>query len=134
MDQKIPKGTGLFYKKWHHFGMSLFDINLVGNPRTDRSYQAKLSTDQPLHCRSADCQVDGHVSLSLTYTPNQQCIETRSFGRYLSHLLQENELEQELLQQIVGDVLNSCHPSSVSLKAYFESTEGYQISLEASHH
>ena len=113
--------------------MSLFDINLVGNPRTDRSYQATLSTDQPLQCRSADCQVDGHASFSLTYAPNEQCIETRSFGRYLSHLLQENDLDQELLQRIVGDVFSSCHPSSVSLKADFESAEGFQISLQASH-
>jgi NADPH-dependent 7-cyano-7-deazaguanine reductase QueF len=113
--------------------MSQFDINLVGNPRTDRTYRATLSTDQPLQCRSADCQVDGHASLSLIYTPNEQCIETRSFGRYLSHLLQENELDQELLQRIVGDVFNSCHPSFVSLKADFESSEGFQLSLQASH-
>ena len=113
--------------------MALFDINLVANPRTDRSYRASLSTDEPLHCRSADCQIDGHASFSLRYTPNEQCIETRSFGRYLSHLLQENELDQELLQRIVGDVFNSCHPNSVRLKADFESSEGYQISLQASH-
>jgi hypothetical protein len=113
--------------------MSLFDINLVGNPRTDRSYRATLSTVEPLHCRSADCGVDGHVSLSLDYTPSDQCIETRSFGRYLSHLLQESDLDQELLQRIVGEVFCSCHPSSVSLKADFESSEGFQISLLASH-
>ena len=113
--------------------MSLFDINIVGNPRTDRSYRATLSTVEPLHCRSADCGVDGHVSLSLDYTPSDQCIETRSFGRYLSHLLQENELDRELLDRIVGDVFSSCNPSSVSLKADFESSEGFQISLQASH-
>lgn len=113
--------------------MSLFDINLVGNPRTDRSYLATLSTVEPLHCRSADCGVEGHVSMSLEYTPNDQCIETRSFGRYLSHLLQENDLDQELLQKIVGDVFSSCHPSSVSLTADFESAEGFQLSLQASH-
>lgn len=113
--------------------MTQFDINLVGNPRTDRSYQATLSTDQPLQCRSADCQVDGHAAFSLIYTPNEQCIETRSFGRYLSHLLKENDLDHELLQRIVGDVFSSCHPSSVSLKADFESSEGFQLSLQASH-
>lgn len=113
--------------------MSLFDLNFVSNPRTDRTYQATLSTDQPIQCRSADCEVDGHASFSLTYTPNDQCIETRSFGRYLSHLLQENELDQDLLQRIVGDVFNSCHPTSVRLKADFESSDGYQISLQSSH-
>jgi NADPH-dependent 7-cyano-7-deazaguanine reductase QueF len=113
--------------------MSLFQINLISNPRTDRSYRVTLSTDEPLHCRSADCQVDGHASFALSYAPNEQCIETRSFGRYLSHLLQETELDQELLQRIVGDVFNSCHSSSVSLKADFESSEGFQISLQASH-
>jgi hypothetical protein len=30
-------------------------------------------------------------------------------------------------------VFSSCHPSSVSLKADFESAEGFQISLQASH-
>jgi NADPH-dependent 7-cyano-7-deazaguanine reductase QueF len=113
--------------------MSFFDINLIANPRRDRSYQATLSTDEPIQCRSADCQVDGHASFALTYAPNEQCIETRSFGRYLSHLLQEHELDQELLQRIVRDVFDSCHPSSVSLKADFESAEGYQISLQAAH-
>jgi hypothetical protein len=42
-------------------------------------------------------------------------------------------LDQELLQRIVGDVFNSCHPSFVSLKADFESSEGFQLSLQASH-
>ena len=71
--------------------------------------------------------------MSLDYTPNYQCIETRSFGRYLSHLLQESDLDQELLHKIVGDVFSSCHPSSVSLKAEFESAEGFHLSLQASH-
>ena len=113
--------------------MPLFDINFVENPRTDRAYRATLSTVEPLHCRSADCGVDGHVAMSLDYTPSDQCIETRSFGRYLSHLLQENDLDQALLHRIVGDVFFSCHPSSVSLKAEFESAEGFQLSLQASH-
>lgn len=113
--------------------MTLFDINPVANPRTDRSYRATLATQEPLQCRSADCEVEGHASFSLTYTPNEQCIETRSFGRYLSHLLQENELDQNLLQRIIGDVFSSCNPSYVSLKAEFESSEGFQLSLQASH-
>lgn len=113
--------------------MPQFIINLVSNPRTDRSYKATLSTEHPLQCRSADCQADGHVSITLTYTPNEQCIETRSFGRYLSHLLQLNHLDENLLNRIVVDVYNGCHPSSISLKANFESSEGFQLSLQASH-
>jgi len=112
--------------------MPSFDLNLVGNPRTDRSYRATLTTDQPLLCRSTDCGVDGHAAFSLCYTPNEQCIETRSFGRYLTHLLNESDLDQELLQRIVGDVFSACQPSTVSLEAHFESSAGLQISLNAS--
>ena len=111
--------------------MSLFELNLVGNPRTDRGYRATLATETPLLCRSADCGVGGHVSVLLTYTPDEQCIEIRSFGRYLSHLLQENDLDQDLLQRIAGDVLDACHPSSVSVKADFGSEDGFSVTLHA---
>jgi NADPH-dependent 7-cyano-7-deazaguanine reductase QueF len=77
--------------------------------------------------------VDGHASLSLRYQPTEQCIETRSFGRYLSHLLRESDLDQELLQQIIKDVLSSCHPEAVAVEAHFESPEGMAISLSATH-
>ncbi len=113
--------------------MSHFEINPVTNPRVDRSYWATLSTEEPLHCRSADCGVDGHASLSLRYQPTEQCIETRSFGRYLTHLFRESDLDQELLQRIIKDVLSSCHPEAVAVEAHFESPEGMAISLSATH-
>jgi NADPH-dependent 7-cyano-7-deazaguanine reductase QueF len=113
--------------------MAPFEINPVTNPRKDRSYWAILSTEEPLPCRSADCGVDGHASISLRYQPTELCIETRSFGRYLSHLLREAELDQELLHRIAKEVLSSCHPATVAVEAHFESPEGMSLSLSVTH-
>ncbi len=113
--------------------MSHFEINPVTNPRRDRSYWAILTTEEPLLCRSVDCGVDGHASISLRYQPTEQCIETRSFGRYLTHLLRESDLDQDLLDRIVADVLCACHPEAVSVEAHFESPEGMALSLSVTH-
>jgi NADPH-dependent 7-cyano-7-deazaguanine reductase QueF len=113
--------------------MASFEINPVTNPRKDRSYWAILSTEESLPCRSADCGVDGHASIYLRYQPTEQCIETRSFGRYLSHLLREAELDQELLHIIAKEVLSSCHPAMVSVEAHFESPEGMSLYLSVTH-
>lgn len=113
--------------------MIRFEINPVTNPRKDRLYWAILETEEPLPCRSADLNVDGHTTVSLRYQPTDLCIETRSFGRYLTHLLRESELDQELLHRMIDDVLSSCDPKAVSVEAHFESPEGMAISLLAPH-
>ena len=113
--------------------MTRFEINPVTNPRKDRSYWALLETEEPLPCVSADLGVEGHARISLRYQPRALCIETRSFGRYLTHLLRDSELDQELLLRVVEDVLSSCHPEAVSVEAHFESPDGMALSLSATH-
>lgn len=111
----------------------MLEINPIPNPRTDRTYWAVLATDEPLPCRSVDCDVDGHVSISLRYQPTGRCIETRSFGRYLTQLLRESDLDQELLTRIVTEVRSACHPEVVKVEAKFDSPDGLSLSLFAAH-
>ena len=105
----------------------------IPNPRADRSYWVVLESQEPLPCRSADCDAEGHVSVTLRYRPVGECIETRSFGRYLTHMLRDSVLDQELLQRMVVEVLATCHPQAVSIQAHFESPEGISLSLSAAH-
>jgi hypothetical protein len=111
----------------------MLEIYSVPNPRADRSYWAVLDTQRPLPCRSVHGLGEGHVSITLRYRPVDQCIETRSFGRYLTQRLRESDLDQELLDHLVSDVIACCHPTAVSVEAHFESPEGISLSLSAAH-
>lgn len=107
-------------------------LESIPNPRTDRTYRVTLSTDAPLPCRSVDSDESGIVQVQLHYTPQQSCIETRSFGRYLSNLLIQEPLGENVLREVLLAVRQACGPIEADITAQFVSASGIEQELAVS--
>jgi len=113
--------------------MPLLELSAISNPRRDREYFLELSSAAPLPCRVDGLQSGAQASFTLRYTPGQHCLEARSFGRFLSHRVQEEELDHALLDRIMGEITDCCSPLKAELEVDITAPDGGQLSFSTSY-
>ncbi len=113
--------------------MPLLELSAVSNPRRDREYQVELASATPLPCRVYGLQNGAQASFTLRYTPGKHCLEARSFGRFLSHRVQEEELDHALLDRLMVEITDCCSPLKAEFEVDITAPDGGQLSFSTSY-
>jgi len=113
--------------------MPLLELSSISNPRRDREYFLELTSAIALPCRVDGLQNGSQASFTLLYTPGQHCLEARSFGRFLSHRVQEEDLDHALLDRMMGEITDCCSPLKAELEVDIVAPDGGQLNFSASY-
>lgn len=107
-------------------------IEIFPNKFSNRDYQVTFST---LEFTSL-CPVTGQPDfgkISITYTPDRYCIESKSLKIYLFSYRNEPTFMETLVNRILDDLVNTCQPRKMTVNGDFSPRGGISIEVNACH-
>ncbi|HJN13560.1 MAG: preQ(1) synthase [Pirellulaceae bacterium] len=72
-------------------------------------------------------------TLTLTYTPDQKCVELKSLKLYLQAFRNEGIFYENVTNRILDDLVEALHPRCIKIVAAFSARGGISTNITASH-
>ncbi len=72
-------------------------------------------------------------AISISYTPDKTCIESKSLKLYLFAFRNHNTFHEEAVNRILDDVVAACAPREARVEGIFNPRGGISIEVEASY-
>jgi 7-cyano-7-deazaguanine reductase len=82
------------------------------------------------------CPVTGQPDFAIIhirYIPDKLCIETKSLKFYLTSYRHTRSFNEEIVNRILDDLVEACHPLQMEVRGEFSSRGGISVTVEASH-
>lgn len=82
------------------------------------------------------CPVTGQPDFAIIhirYIPDKLCIETKSLKFYLTSYRHTRSFNEEIVNRILDDLVEACHPRQMEVRGEFSSRGGISVTVEASH-
>ncbi|HIG29798.1 MAG TPA: NADPH-dependent 7-cyano-7-deazaguanine reductase QueF [Verrucomicrobiales bacterium] len=82
------------------------------------------------------CPVTGQpdfAEIEIIYVPDKVCVETKSLKLYLGAFRNEPSFNEEIVNRILDDLIESVHPRSMSVIGRFASRGGISLTIKALH-
>jgi len=103
-------------------------IETFANIYPDRDYEITMSIPE-FTCVCPRTGLPDFAKLQLTYVPDQQCIELKSFKEYLLAYRNKGIFHENVVNKVVDDVVAAIKPRRVQLVGIFNSRGGIQTTV-----
>lgn len=106
-------------------------LEVFPNRNRNRSYWIEL--DYPEF--SSLCPVTGQpdtAHLTIRYVPDEVCVETKSLKFYLASFRNLPSFNEEIVNRILDDLFEVCHPRRMTVKGRFSPRGGIRLTATAS--
>jgi 7-cyano-7-deazaguanine reductase len=80
------------------------------------------------------CPITGQPDfgrISITYTPRERCIESKSLKIYLFSFRNKGIFNEEAANRILDDLVKACRPKKMQVEAVFSPRGGISITVRA---
>lgn len=80
------------------------------------------------------CPITGQADfaqVTIEYQPGKRCLETKSLKFYLASYRNERAFNEEVTNHILDDLVRTCRPRSMIVKAEFASRGGIALTVTA---
>lgn len=107
-------------------------LEVFDNRNPQRDYTIEL--DYPEF--SSLCPVTGQpdsAHLTMTYVPDQKCVETKSLKFYLASFRNLASFNEEVVNRILDDLVAATKPRRMTVRGRFAPRGGIQLTTEASY-
>lgn len=108
------------------------EIETFSNPEPGRDYEIRMTCPEFTCLRPKTGQPD-FATLTLTYTPDQLCIELKSLKLYLWSFRDEGHFHEAVANRILDDLVKACQPRSMTLIADFYVRGGIHTVITVTH-
>jgi len=103
-------------------------IETFQNIYPDREYEVKMSTDE-FTCVCPKTGLPDFAGLTLTYVPDKNCIELKSFKEYLMAFRQKGIFHENVVNRVLDDIVAAARPRRARLEGRFNSRGGIQTTV-----
>jgi 7-cyano-7-deazaguanine reductase len=103
-------------------------IETFRNIYPDREYEIRMSTDE-FTCVCPRTGLPDFAVLTLTYVPDQLCLELKSFKEYLMAYRQKGIFHENVVNRVLDDVIAATKPRKARLEGKFNSRGGVQTTV-----
>ncbi len=103
------------------------------NRTPGRPYVVRLETDE----FSSLCPVTGQPDschMSITYSPADQCVETKSLKYYLASFRNYPAFNEQVVNRILDDLVAAVQPAWMKVEGRFGARGGIRLTCTAEHH
>jgi len=105
------------------------EIEVFANIYPDREYEIKMTTDE-FTCICPKTGLPDFARLSLIFSPNEFCIELKSFKEYLLAYRNKGIFHENVVNKIVDDIVKAIKPKSLTLEGVFNNRGGIQTTVK----
>jgi 7-cyano-7-deazaguanine reductase len=82
-------------------------------------------------CMCPKTALPDFATLTLTYVPNKLCLELKSFKEYILFFRDLGIFHEHVVNKILDDCVQACHPRSMELRGVFNPRGGIQTTAMA---
>ncbi len=93
-------------------------IETFANPNPERDYEIKFECPE-FTCLCPKTGQPDFATLTITYVPDELCVELKSLKLYLWSYRQEGVFHEAVTNRILDDLVNALHPRRVEIFADF---------------
>jgi len=107
-------------------------IETFPNPKPERDYEIQFDCPE-FTCL---CPLTGQpdfASVSISYVPDELCVELKSLKLYLWSYRDEGAFHEKVTNQILDDLVAAVSPRQMTLTMYFNTRGGIDTHVTASH-
>jgi 7-cyano-7-deazaguanine reductase len=107
-------------------------IECFPNRNPERDYEIKIVAPE----FTAVCPRTGQpdfATLTLTYVPDEFCLELKSFKLYLQSYRNRGIFHEHVTNEILNDLVKSCSPRKMTLVGEFNARGGISTTITASY-
>ena len=107
-------------------------IETFPNRNPERDYEIQIEAPE----FTAVCPRTGQpdfATLTLTYVPDQLCLELKSFKLYLQSYRNKGIFHEHVTNEILNDLVKSCAPRRMTLVGEFNARGGIRTTVTASY-
>lgn len=108
--------------------LKLPPIETFGNIYSDRDY-AVVMTVPEFTCVCPKTGLPDFAILTLDYTPDQSCLELKSFKEYLLAYRSLGIFHENVVNRVLDDVVAACRPRRARLTGVFNARGGVQTTV-----
>ena len=102
------------------------------NPRPGREYEVRIETDE-FTCLCPKTGQPDFVRLTLTYVPDERCVELKSYKLYLWSFRDEGHFHEDVTNRILDDLVALLAPKRMTLEGAFHVRGGLTTTVIARH-
>lgn len=104
------------------------EIETFRNIYPDRDYEVRMTTDE-FTCVCPKTGLPDFASLTLTYVPDKECLELKSFKEYLMAFRQKGIFHENVVNRVLDDLVAAIGPRRARLEGRFNSRGGIQTTV-----
>lgn len=104
------------------------DIELFANIYPDRDYEIIMTVNE-FTCICPRTGLPDFATLELTYVPDQQCIELKSFKEYLLAFRDRGIFHENVVNKVLDDIVAAVKPRRAKLSGQFNLRGGIQTTV-----
>ena len=103
-------------------------IETFRNIYPDREYEVRMATNE-FTCVCPKTGLPDFAELTLTYVPDKECLELKSFKEYLVAFRQKGIFHENVVNRVLDDVVATVRPRRARLEGCFASRGGIRTTV-----
>ncbi len=112
--------------------MSKNQIETFSNPNQERDYTIRIRMPE-FTCLCPKTGQPDFATLFLDYVPKELCIELKSLKNYIWSYRNDGTFHEAVTNQILNDLVQTCKPNFIRLRAEFNVRGGIYTTIVAEH-
>ena len=105
-------------------------LETFSNPRPGRDYEISLECPEFTCVCPRTAQPD-FATIRIRYVPEELCIELKSLKLYLWSYREEGAFHEDVINRILDDLVQACHPRSMTVVGDFNVRGGIHTVVTA---
>ena len=102
------------------------------NPQPDRDYSIRIRVPE-FTCLCPKTGQPDFATLHIEYVPDRRCVELKSLKQYIWSFRDEGAFHEAVTNRILGDLVATCEPRFMRIRAEFNVRGGIYTSVVAEH-
>ncbi len=108
------------------------ELETFANPRPERDYEINLECPE-FTCVCPRTGQPDFATIRIQYVPDSLCIELKSLKLYLWSFRNEGAFHEDVTNRILDDLVQACHPRSMSVVGDFNVRGGIHTVVTATY-
>jgi 7-cyano-7-deazaguanine reductase len=103
-------------------------LEIFANPHPDRNYKVTFNTREV----TSLCPITGQpdfYSITITYIPEQHCLESKSLKLYLFSFRQSGMFAEAMTNRILDDLVKACSPRWMQVESVMNPRGGIGLTV-----
>jgi len=126
----MAKKSGYEDLQGHIRALKTPDIEAFKNQYADKDYTIQLSAPE-CTCICPKTGLPDFATINLTYSPDQTCIELKSFKLYLIAFRNVGIFHENLVNKVLEDIVKTCQPRWARVEGVVTPRGGIQTTVTA---